>query len=47
MRSVLTTSEKVKQEYLTPSLTTSKCPYKGSAKYYNAVIEGNEYKDVV
>lgn len=37
----------VKQEYLTPSSTTTKCPYKGLAQYYNVTVEGKEHKDVV
>lgn len=37
----------VKMEYLTPSATTTKCPYKGKANYYNVTIEGKEYKDIV
>lgn len=37
----------MKWEYLTKSETTSKCPYKGLAQYYNVVIDGKEYKDVV
>ena len=34
-------------EYLEPSETHTGCPYKGQASYYNAVINGKEYKDVV
>src|SRR5271170_1167570 len=34
-------------EYLSPSTTHTGCPYKGEASYYNAVINGKEYKDVV
>jgi len=37
----------VKWEYLSKSDTTSKCPYKGLAQYYNVTIEGKEYKDVI
>lgn len=37
----------MKWEYLTKSVTTSKCPYKGLAQYYNVVIEGKKFKDVV
>jgi len=36
----------VKWEYLTPSDTHTGCPYKGEASYYNAVINGKEYKDL-
>lgn len=41
------TSQQVKMEYLTPSTTATKCPYKGKASYYNVTIEGKEYKDIV
>ncbi|KAF8857717.1 DUF427-domain-containing protein [Acephala macrosclerotiorum] len=34
-------------QYLTPSSTTTKCPYKGLAQYYNVTVEGKELKDVV
>lgn len=34
-------------QYLTPSSTTTKCPYKGLAQYYNVTVEGKEWKDVV
>jgi len=37
----------VKWEYLSKSDTTSKCPYKGLAQYYNVTIEEKEYKDVI
>jgi len=37
----------VKWEYLTLSETHTGCPYKGEASYYNAVVNGKEYKDVV
>ncbi|KAH7399805.1 hypothetical protein BKA64DRAFT_670436 [Cadophora sp. MPI-SDFR-AT-0126] len=37
----------VKMQYLTPSTTTTKCPYKGKASYYNVVIDGKEHKDLV
>lgn len=36
----------IKWEYLTPSDTHTACPYKGTASYYNAVINGKEIKDV-
>ncbi|KAL1302030.1 hypothetical protein AAFC00_002479 [Neodothiora populina] len=32
---------------LRPSKTRTQCPYKGEAEYYNVVISGVEYKDVV
>lgn len=32
---------------LRPSARKTGCPYKGEASYYDAVIEGKEYKDVV
>ena len=37
----------VKWELLTPSETHTGCPYKGEASYYNAQVNGKEYKDVV
>jgi len=37
----------VKQQYLTPSSTTTKCPYKGLAQYYNVTVDGKEYKDII
>lgn len=37
----------IKWEYLRPSKTTTGCPYKGEAGYYDAVVDGKEYKDVV
>lgn len=37
----------VKWEYLEPSTTRSGCPYKGEAGYYNVIVEGVAYKDVV
>ncbi|KAL7812725.1 DUF427 domain-containing protein [Trichoderma gracile] len=32
---------------LRPSKTTTYCPYKGTAEYYDVVLDGKEYKDVV
>ncbi len=37
----------VNWEFLKPSDTKTGCPYKGEASYYNAVVNGKEYKDVV
>lgn len=37
----------VNWEYLKPSETHTGCPYKGTASYYSAEIDGKEYKDVV
>ncbi|KAL2071115.1 hypothetical protein VTL71DRAFT_12350 [Oculimacula yallundae] len=37
----------VNWKYLSPSTTTTKCPYKGKANYYNATVDGKEYKDIV
>ena len=34
-------------QYLEPSETTSKCPYKGLAKYYDVKVGGKTFKDVV
>lgn len=35
----------VRQEYLQSSSTTSICPWKGTAHYYNVVVEGKENSD--
>ena len=35
----------VKAEYLTPSATTSVCPWKGTASYHSLVVDGKENKD--
>jgi uncharacterized protein (DUF427 family) len=35
----------VKREYLRPSSTTSTCPWKGQAKYYSLMIDGQENPD--
>ncbi|PTB63124.1 DUF427-domain-containing protein [Trichoderma citrinoviride] len=32
---------------LRPSTTTTYCPYKGTAEYYDVVLDGQEYKDYV
>lgn len=37
----------VRMDLLTPSPTTSHCPYKGTATYWNAVVDGTELSDVV
>ena len=37
----------VKWEYLTASNTETLCPYKGSANYWSANINGKVYKDLV
>jgi uncharacterized protein (DUF427 family) len=37
----------VKWEYLKESDTVTLCPYKGKANYYNVVINGKEYSDLV
>ncbi|MCJ1458862.1 hypothetical protein MMC28_009236 [Mycoblastus sanguinarius] len=34
-------------EFLAESETISTCPYKGVANYYNVVVNGKEYKDLV
>ena len=36
----------VKQEHLQPSDTHTVCPWKGTASYYNVVVDGVEGKDV-
>lgn len=34
-------------EYITPSTTTSRCPYKGEANYYNVTINGRDHRDLL
>ena len=38
-------SNSVKREYLRPSATHSVCPWKGSASYYDVVVNGVVNKD--
>jgi uncharacterized protein (DUF427 family) len=46
-RAVLMTN-KVQWQYLSESKTTSKCPYKGLANYYNVTLpDGKVYSDVI
>ncbi|QCK15386.1 DUF427 domain-containing protein [Mangrovivirga cuniculi] len=35
----------INDDYLTDSDTTSKCPWKGTANYYNINVEGNTNED--
>ena len=35
----------VKREYLRPSSTTSTCPWKGLARYYSLLVDGQENQD--
>lgn len=37
----------IKWQYTTPSSTTSLCPYKGTAEYYNLNVNGTEIKDAI
>lgn len=37
--------DSVKRAYLESSATTSVCPWKGTASYYNVVVEGQVNKD--
>jgi uncharacterized protein (DUF427 family) len=37
--------ETVKREYLRPSSTTSSCPWKGQARYYSLLVDGQENPD--
>jgi uncharacterized protein (DUF427 family) len=37
----------IHNEVLRPGETTTQCPYKGEAEYYNVVVGGEVYKDVV
>lgn len=36
----------VNRQYLEPVSTTSHCPYKGDADYYNVVVNGATYENV-
>jgi uncharacterized protein (DUF427 family) len=35
----------VSREYLRPSSTTSTCPWKGQARYYTIIVDGQENQD--
>jgi uncharacterized protein (DUF427 family) len=35
----------LKREYFRPSSTTSTCPWKGQARYFNLIIEGQDNPD--
>lgn len=37
----------VKQQYLQPSGTESKCPWKGTANYYSLLVDGETNRDAV
>lgn len=37
----------VKQEYLQPSATESKCPWKGTANYFSLLVDGETNRDAV
>lgn len=37
--------QSIKCEYFKPSNTTTRCPWKGDASYYNIEIEGEENND--
>ncbi|KAL8831631.1 MAG: hypothetical protein Q9170_005219 [Blastenia crenularia] len=37
----------IQWKYTTPSSTTSVCPYKGTAEYYNLNVNGKEIKDAI
>lgn len=39
--------EAIEQEFFKPSETTSVCGWKGTASYYNLVVDGQENKDAV
>jgi uncharacterized protein (DUF427 family) len=36
----------VRLDLLTPTATSSQCPYKGTAEYYTATIDGTEHTDI-
>ncbi|MFT5392545.1 MAG: hypothetical protein ACI8PT_002743 [Gammaproteobacteria bacterium] len=35
----------VRMDFLVPSETVTRCPYKGTARHYNAIVSGQELKD--
>ena len=37
----------VRLDLLTPSPTTTQCPYKGTAEYYSVTIDGTTHEDIV
>ncbi|KAI9786354.1 MAG: hypothetical protein M1816_008015 [Peltula sp. TS41687] len=37
----------LKWALITSSNTTTRCPYKGEANYYNVTVNGKEYKDII
>lgn len=37
--------ESVKREFLRPSSTTSSCPWKGQARYFTLLVDGQENQD--
>lgn len=37
--------ESIKEEYFEPSNTTSRCPWKGEASYYNLRVDGKVNED--
>jgi uncharacterized protein (DUF427 family) len=37
--------ESVKREFLKTSSTTSSCPWKGQARYYTVIVDGQENPD--
>ena len=37
--------DSVRQEFLQSSSTTTVCPWKGTAHYYNVVVDGEENRD--
>jgi uncharacterized protein (DUF427 family) len=37
----------VRLDLLTPTNTTTRCPYKGKASYRSVTVKGKEYKDIV
>ena len=38
-------AESLRRQYFVPSSSTTRCFWKGTAHYYNLVVDGNENKD--
>lgn len=38
-------SDSIKKEYFSPSTTTTVCPWKGTASYFNITVDGKKNND--